>query len=705
MRLATTIFILGIFCQFSSAQINSRYSKIRIYYETAEQLEELEQLGLALEHGKHRPGHSIENVFSDEEIELIQEVGINYEVLIPDLQQYYLDQNNPNSPDYVGHSEDQVSQGVCASEPIGFYPSPENFHLGSMGGFLTYNELIIELDEMYAYCQAHGLDIMTPRASNTKPEDPEDLMTFEGRYQQWVKITDQASANEIGEPQVLYTALHHAREPASMQQLVFFMWYLIENYETDETVRQIVDETELYFIPCVNPDGYIFNEAMSPNGGGLWRKNRYQGYGVDNNRNYSYITPEGEEVWGGIGTTPYTSGETFPGSNPFSEAENRAVRFFVETHQFSIALNNHTHGELLLFPYGYATNTPTSDHNLFAKLSRLMVSENNYENILSSELYPHTGICDDFMYGMLQTLDGGLREKILSFTPEIGDSFWPASSKIEGICAEMVYTNILAARFAGPYATIKDLSTGIIPDLHFNVEYELTSLGSQSEDITVWIEPVSNSILNSGPTHIHNGLGQMETAYDLLSIELRPEVQIGDSVIFDLVVRTGGIEDHHRIEKLFGHLDTDYVDDIHDLEDWQTSSWGLTEDHHPSSPHFSITDSPIGDYANNIDETIELIHQIDLSGDVILAELTFFAKWSLEKDYDYVQIEASINGEQWLPLCGQYTNTGRNSHAGALNQPLYDGEQGNWIRERIDLNEFIGQAVSLRFQIRSDGLI
>ncbi|MEL6803915.1 MAG: hypothetical protein AAFO91_09065, partial [Bacteroidota bacterium] len=107
MRLATTIFILGIFCQFSSAQINSRYSKIRIYYETAEQLEELEQLGLALEHGKHRPGHSIENVFSDEEIELIQEVGINYEVLIPDLQQYYLDQNNPNSPDYVGHSEDQ----------------------------------------------------------------------------------------------------------------------------------------------------------------------------------------------------------------------------------------------------------------------------------------------------------------------------------------------------------------------------------------------------------------------------------------------------------------------------------------------------------------------------------------------------------------------------------------------------------------------
>ncbi|MEO0627572.1 MAG: T9SS type A sorting domain-containing protein, partial [Bacteroidota bacterium] len=44
-------------------------------------------------------------------------------------------------------------------------------------------------------------------------------------------------------------------------------------------------------------------------------------------------------------------------------------------------------------------------------------------------------------------------------------------------------------------------------------------------------------------------------------------------------------------------------------------------------------------------------------------------------------------------------------HAGALNQPLYDGEQENWIRERIDLNGFIGQEVSLRFQIRSDGLI
>tara|TARA_B110000483_G_scaffold92234_1_gene113742 strand:- start:60 stop:245 length:186 start_codon:yes stop_codon:yes gene_type:complete len=50
------------------------------------------------------------------------------------------------------------------------------------------------------------------------------------------------------------------------------MWYLLENYETDLEVKSIVDYNELYFIPVVNPDGYVYNEQTFPNGGGLWRK-------------------------------------------------------------------------------------------------------------------------------------------------------------------------------------------------------------------------------------------------------------------------------------------------------------------------------------------------------------------------------------------------------------------------------------------------
>src|SRR5690606_9786063 len=118
-------------------------------------------------------------------------------------------------------------------------------------------------------------------------------------------------------------------------------------------VRYLVDNTEMYFIPCINPDGYIYNETTDPFGGGLWRKNRWKGddgmvYGVDLNRNYGY-------EWGAdnSGSSPQPNGQTFRGTGPFSEPETQAVKFFCDSHQFRIALNYHTYGNLLIHPWGY----------------------------------------------------------------------------------------------------------------------------------------------------------------------------------------------------------------------------------------------------------------------------------------------------------------------------------------------------------------
>jgi carboxypeptidase T len=57
-------------------------------------------------------------------------------------------------------------------------------------------------------------------------------------------------------------------------------------------VKNLVDNYELYFVPAVNPDGYKYNEQISPNGGGMWRKNRRNNggsFGVDINRNFGYM--------------------------------------------------------------------------------------------------------------------------------------------------------------------------------------------------------------------------------------------------------------------------------------------------------------------------------------------------------------------------------------------------------------------------------
>ena len=135
-----------------------------------------------------------------------------------------------------------------------------------------------------------------------------------------VKISDNPNVDE-DEPQILYTALHHAK-PGSMQQLIFFMWYLLENYDSNDSIKQIIDHSELYFVPCVNRRIHL-QQTSEPSGGGMWRKNRRDNHGVDNNRNYSYIDENGNEVWN-TSASNNPNGSTYAGDEPF-EAENRAI--------------------------------------------------------------------------------------------------------------------------------------------------------------------------------------------------------------------------------------------------------------------------------------------------------------------------------------------------------------------------------------------
>ena len=324
--------------------------------------------------------------------------------------------------------------------------------------------------------------------------------TFEGRFLQYVKISDNPNLNEImDEPQILYTSLHHAREPASLQQLIYFMWYILENYETNDEIKNIIDGSELYFVPCVNPDGYIMNEIMEPNGGGLWRKNTFNGHGVDNNRNYNYIDENGNEIWDTTGTSNNPNGQTYPGEYPFSEAENRAIKYLVENNDFKIALNNHTYGNLLLYPFGYEYDTYTEDNSIFEFISNSLVLENGYDNIISSELYPASGDSDDFMYGMLETENGEIRNKIFAMTPEIGSSFWPQASQIEKICKDMLYFNLTAAKIIGNYGVLTDLNQEFVLDNNFealfhNIKEALFHLENKGKLMIKLIQVLLNSL-------------------------------------------------------------------------------------------------------------------------------------------------------------------------------------------------------------------
>ena len=690
-------FIFISILQFSYTQESKIFHKIKINYSNQEELIKLSNIGVCIDHGFHKKNHFFISDFSSDDLIKLNSYGFTYEILIEDVTSFY--QNRNKSGLSIKSNE------YCDSENDD-YVTPNNYDFkdgNDFGGFYTYDEMLSELDDMY-----NQYPNLISQRVDLKDENytgsPHTHQTYEGRFLQLVKISDNPSIDEE-ESQILYTALHHAREPGSMQQLIYFMWYLLENYDSNNSIKQIIDSSELYFVPCVNPDGFIYNETTEPTGGGMWRKNRRDNHGVDNNRNYSYIDNNGNEVWNTSGTSGNPNGSTYAGDEPFSEAENRAIRYLVESKNFKLALNNHTYGNLLLYPYGYDYNQPTEDNDIYEFISSELVSENNYDNIISADLYPAAGDSDDFMYGMLITEDNQTRDKIFAMTPEIGSSFWPQSSSIEDLCKGMIKLNLTAAKMTGNYATLKDNSSNFITGLNFQSDFSLQRLGlDENSEFLVSISAVSSNIESISSDISFNSLQIGQIVNDSFQISLDESIQEGDTVIYKYVLYNGSYEEEILVNKIFGQTQIIFEDDSDNYSNYwyDGSEWSNTYEEY-SSPQTSLTDSPYSNYSNNSEEIIELINSVNLSG-FVYAEINFDAKWNIESGYDYVQMEISNDdGNTWVPQCGKYTTKGIETHDYAIDEPLYDGNQSQWVNESIILSDYLDEEILVRFKLYTDG--
>jgi len=401
------------------------YSRLRIFLDSPNTLEELAALGLAVDHGEREGTASFIGEFSRSEMNLLGR-KYRYEVLVEDLETYYANRIKADLEENKG-GESERSSFPCS------FTTPTYFNTGTFGGYLSLSEMLAELDEMRT---------LYPNLITVK--QPLSGTTAGGRQLFYVRISDNADTDE-DEPEALYTGMHHAREPMSIMNLIFFMHYILQNYATDPEVQDLVDNTELYFIPCLNPDGYEHNRSTNPNGGGMWRKNRRNNgngtYGVDLNRNYGY-------QWGydNSGSSPTPSSDTYRGPSAFSEPETQMVRDFCLSHQFVTALNDHAYGNYLIVPWGYINSL--AEATLFASIGDDLNTCNNYlvGNCYATVGYAVNGSSDDWMYG-----EQTAKEKIYAITPEIGtssDGFWPVSSKIVSYCNAMMYTNLRMAYFA-----------------------------------------------------------------------------------------------------------------------------------------------------------------------------------------------------------------------------------------------------------------
>ncbi len=680
------LFIIPInsFCQETLI-----YQKIEIPLNENQSHKDLQDLGIDIicgsEHTHENDEHAIQLVLHNDQLALLKNRNISFETLDENFSQTIGKRNIEELPIAIKALESLKMNQVLRGSDIGqdlscieqSWPVPSNFKLGSMGGMLTYTEMIAELDSMHN---------KYPNLITTKASASSSLSSIEGREIQFVKISDNPNTNE-SEPEVLYTALHHAREPVSMMNLIFYMWYLLENYAIDPEVKNIVDQTELFFIPCVNPDGYVYNESTNPNGGGFWRKNRRDNggsIGVDLNRNYGF-------QWGfpNGGSSSSPSSDVYRGPSAFSEPETQIIKEFVEARNIINAFNDHTSGDLHLYPWGY-TPDASDDDELFHEMTEQMCWHNRYfYGRGNSTIYPTAGDSDDWFYGEQTT-----KNKIMVWTPEVGSAgFWPSPSLVVPQSQRQMRMNMQLAAMASNYGVVNDLTGLNFDNLNPSIDFSVQHLSIVPGSFTININPISPEIINIANNALSTST-MNDAEFETLSTNLTLDANTtpGTNIVFEISLNNGNYDLFTRtITKKYTPA-VAFNDDFSNASNWNLGSWEQ-DPNEGYKANGCLTDSE-GSSSTNGTVTVTS-NAIDLSG-VQNAVLEYYAKWDIDWNFDYAQVQVSTDASSWVDLCGNYTKVGTADGFFNTNQPtgdpLYDGIQLDWVREQFDISAYDGAA-------------
>jgi len=660
--LISIILSFGLFAQES-------YKLVRISLNQSQNIESLQQLQLDFEGSVHKENTFIEIVVNDKDLKKLQDNAYSYEILIEDLSAYY---------------ESRLEKR-----------SGEGFGYGSMGGYYTFAEVESQLDSMsQQYPQ-----LITVKSSIG--------LSLENRHIWAIKISDNPNVQE-NEPEVLYTALHHAREPQSMMTILYYMWYLLENYGIDEEATHLVNNRQIWFVPVVNPDGYVYNQTTNPNGGGNWRKNRRNNndgtYGVDLNRNYGYN-------WGynNSGSSPYTNDETYRGISAFSEPETQVIRNFCNQNNFNNALNYHTYSNLLIMPWGYE-NFYTPDSSSFLTYAQTMTQFNGYEYGTAGEiLYNVNGDANDWMYGEQST-----KPKILAMTPEVGsssDGFWPATSRIIPLAEENLFPNIYFTHVAGGYNSIvshyfqNDFNGYQDPGETVDLIFEVMNIGldaSEAFDVEFSCSnpeiTLFNPLINFATLFSQNSVTNSTSP---VSVQISSNLQPGDNITLQYEININGLTAcTDSIQFKIGTPALLFSDDAEQGLSNFGGQWAITNSS-SHSPTNSFTDSPSGIYPNNNTASMTSV-PIDLTG-TSAAVLNYWTKWEIESSWDFATIEISTNnGSSWQYLRAPGMSLGADQGAQPAGVYGYDGTQSTWIQQSIDISPFSGNNILLRFNMDTD---
>ena len=651
------------------------YQHVKINLHNTDQLQELYELGIPLDHYQRNKDNTLDIVLSKSEKNILVQNGINFQVIQDDLTNYYLDRSQPNVD--------------------------RDFPLGSMLGNYTLLEAMNQMDT---------LSMLYPSFVSEKDSIG---TSFEGRTIWAFKLSDNPSIDE-DEPEVLFTGLTHAREPLSMMNLFYFANWICENYNSDITANYLLDNREMWFIPIINPDGYAYNESISPDGGGMHRKNRRLNppnsscnmgtqQGVDLNRNYGYNWGENNS-----GSSGNPCSAVYRGLSAFSEPETEAISNFILSREFSNVLHYHSYSNFLIHSWGDGSFPDEPDLTTLREIGKEMTRYNGYLVGTGTETvgYGVNGDAVDWSYGT-----AGL----ISYTPEVGtfsDNFWPSEDRVIPLCQDQVYSNSIFALVAGSDYIIYDrIFNNSYPEINDTISISLViqnrGLNNSNGSVTLGITPLNSfSSLSVDNITIATLPARSSDTTDIL-LSVSSEIENGTKG--GLIISLHDSSSFNRLDTvsiIFGDHEEIFYDGAENgMIEWsEDDNWGTIFD--ASEGLSSITDSPVGNYIGDWGTSkTQLSRIINFSG-IFYPFITFDAKWDIEQSYDFVQFQASTDGVNWAPLSGNYTSIGSGSGVQTTGEPIYDGLQEDWINETIDLSFYTNKPqVWFRFTLKSDGAV
>lgn len=265
--------------------------------------------------------------------------------------------------------------------------------------------------------------------------------------------------------QVLFTGLHHAREPLGMMAMAAFLDDLLNKYhDNDATIRHLLRRRQIVFFFVVNPDGYVANEQ----GNGMRRKNlgkrvekdcalegkltrQESEIGVDLNRNYDFCFNADN-----IGASNNPCAIDYEGPHPFSEPETIAMKKFIESNHFKVAFNYHSFGREVYIPYSCKPKGVTKDETFFRKYAARLTAKNGYHfgQSWNEGLYSVNGDAADWMYET---------KGIFAVSPEVApadpvpsehDGFWIKPEHVPKLAKETLDMNYVGSWTAGSFVEI-----------------------------------------------------------------------------------------------------------------------------------------------------------------------------------------------------------------------------------------------------------